>query len=479
MSPFVRVAVTLLAAAVATSCTVGPDYKRPPVELPVTHRGAGQTSAASLADVKWFELFNDDRLTKVVDTALKQNFEVRIAAERVLQARAAYGITRADQFPAVDVSGGVTALRNSQVGATRGIPPGVDTSVSYTQFGFSLGWELDVWGRLRRLSEAARAQYLATEEARQAVITTLVADVTDTYLALRALDLELEIAARTRDVASNNLQLIQERRNAGIASGVDVQQAEQLLYTATGQIASLEREIAQAENALSLLLGQAPTDVPRGRPLEAFQAPPSVPVGLPSALLERRPDIRQAEQQLIAANAEIGAAKAEYFPRISLTGFFGGQSRALAELLTGPGRIASASLGATAPIFNAGKTRANVRLAEAVKGEAVVNYQRAIYTALRDVADSLAGYVKTSEQRAEQERLVQALRTSAQLSTERYQGGLDSYLPVLDAQRNLFEGELQLARLHQQQLSSIVQLYRALGGGWSPSQTANTQASGN
>jgi multidrug efflux system outer membrane protein len=300
------------------------------VELPVTHRGAGQTSAASLADVKWFELFNDDRLTQVVETALKQNFEVRIAAERVLQARAAYGITRADQFPAVDVSGGVTALRNSQVGATRGIPPGVDTSVSYTQFGFSLGWELDVWGRLRRLSEAARAQYLATEEARQAVITTLVADVTDTYLALRALDLELEIAARTRDVASNNLQLIQERRNAGIASGVDVQQAEQLLYTATGQIASLEREIAQAENALSLLLGQAPTDVPRGRPLEAFQAPPSVPVGLPSALLERRPDIRQAEQQLIAANAEIGAAKAEYFPRISLTGFFGGQSRALA-----------------------------------------------------------------------------------------------------------------------------------------------------
>lgn len=467
MSPFVRVAVTLLAAAVATSCTVGPDYKRPPVELPVTHRGAGQTSAASLADVKWFELFNDDRLTQVVETALKQNFEVRIAAERVLQARAAYGITRADQFPAVDVSGGVTALRNSQVGATRGIPPGVDTSVSYTQFGFSLGWELDVWGRLRRLSEAARAQYLATEEARQAVITTLVADVTDTYLALRALDLELEIAARTRDVASNNLQLIQERRNAGIASGVDVQQAEQLLYTATGQIASLEREIAQAENALSLLLGQAPTDVPRGRPLEAFQAPPSVPVGLPSALLERRPDIRQAEQQLIAANAEIGAAKAEYFPRISLTGFFGGQSRALAELLTGPGRIASASLGATAPIFNAGKTRANVRLAEAVKGEAVVNYQRAIYTALRDVADSLAGYVKTSEQRAEQERLVQALRTSAQLSTERYQGGLDSYLPVLDAQRNLFQGELELARLRQQELASIVQLYRALGGGWS------------
>src|SRR5262249_25206968 len=281
------------------------------------------------------------------------------------------------------------------------------------------------------------------------------------------------------DVAADNLRLIKERKSAGVASGLDVQQAEQLLYTATGQIASIQREIALAENALSLLLGQAPSDVPRGRPLDAFEAPPNVPVGLPSTLLERRPDIRQAEQQLIAANAEIGAAKAEYFPQISLTAFFGGQSRALAELLTGPGRIASASLGATAPIFNAGKTRANVRLAEAVKGEALVSYQRAIYTALRDVADSLAGYVKTSEQRTEQQHLVEALKASAQLSTERYQGGLDSYLPVLDAQRNLFEGELQLARLHQQQLSSIVQLYRALGGGWSSSQAGTAQTSGN
>src|SRR4030095_15018724 len=226
---FIRMAVTLLAAAVATSCTLGPDYKRPPIETPSNPRGSTQTSAGSLADVKWFELFKDDRLTQVVETALKQNFEVRMAAERVLQARAAYGITRADQFPAVDVSGGVTALRSSQVGANREIPRDADTSVSYTQAGFSLGWEIDVWGRLRRLSEAARAQYLATEEARQAVITTLVADATDTYLALRALDSELEIARRTRDVATDNLRLIQERRDIGIASGVDVPQAQQLI----------------------------------------------------------------------------------------------------------------------------------------------------------------------------------------------------------------------------------------------------------
>jgi NodT family efflux transporter outer membrane factor (OMF) lipoprotein len=339
--------------------------------------------------------------------------------------------------------------------------------VSYVQAGFSLGWELDVWGRLRRLSESARAQYLATEEARHGVVTTLVADVADSYLALRALDHELEIAERTRDVATNSLQLVEVRRTGGVASGLDLRQAEQLLYTATGQIASLERDITQAENVLSLLLGQLPGDVSRGRPFEAFQVPPSVPAGLPSALLERRPDIRQAEQQLIAANAQIGAAKAEYFPRISLTGFLGVQSRALTELLTGPAGLATGSVGAIAPIFNAGRTRANVQLTEAIQREAVVNYQRVIYTAFRDVSDSLVAYTKTSQQRTEQERLVEALRDSVQLSTERYQTGLESYLPVLDAQRNLFDGALELTRIRQRELSAIVQLYRALGGGWS------------
>jgi multidrug efflux system outer membrane protein len=464
-----RVPIVLIAGVVVASCTLGRDYKRPAIETPSTYRfGSAGTSTASLADLQWFELFRDDTLTKLVKTALQENFELRIAAERVLQARAAYGITRAGQWPSVDVSAGVTAARASQEGANRGIPAGVDTDVSYTQAGFSLGWELDVWGRLRRLSEAARAQYLATEEARRGVVTTLVADVSDTYLALRALDLELEIAKRTRDVANDSLRLTEARRTSGVASALDVRQAEQLLFTATGQIASIEREIAQAENALSLLLGHMPGDVPRGRPLEALQAPPAVPAGLPSALLERRPDIRRAEQELVAANAQIGAAKAEYFPRISLTGFLGGQSRALTDLLSAPARVATASLGATAPVFNAGRTRGNVRLAEAIHREAIVNYQRVIYTAFRDVSDGLAAYTKTNEQRTQQERLVEALTASSQLATQRYQGGLDSYLPVLDAQRNLFQGELELARLRQQELASVVQLYRALGGGWSP-----------
>ena len=469
MFTFKTVPFVLAGAALATSCTLGRDYKRPAIETPTNYRHAASqtTSAASLADVQWFDLFRDDTLTQLVRTALEQNFEIRIAAQRVLQARAAYGITRSDQFPSIDVSAGVTAARSSQTGASRGIPEGVDTDVSYAQAGFSLGWEVDVWGRLRRLSEAARAQYLASEEVRHGVITTLIADVSDTYLSLRALDLELAIANRTRDVANNSLKLTEARRATGVANGLDVRQAEQLLFTTTGQIASIEREIAQAENALSLLLGQAPGDVPRGRPLEALEAPPSVPAGLPSALLERRPDIRRAEQDLIAANAQIGAAKAEYFPRISLTGFLGGQSRALTDLLSGPARLATASVGAAAPVFNAGRTRSNVRLAEAIHGEAIVNYQRAIYTAFRDVSDSLAAYTKMTEQRAQQERLVAALTESTRLATQRYEGGLDSYLPVLDAQRNLFQGELELARLRQQVLASVVQLYRALGGGWS------------
>lgn len=466
---FTRFLTVTIAAIVTASCTLGPDYTRPVVPTPPAFRGADAAAAdaTSLADLRWSELFRDDVLTALVTNALEQNFDVRIAAERVLQARAVHRIIRSDQFPAVDASATAVSTRISRSGANRAIPREADPDVSYTEAGFSLGWELDVWGRLRRLTESARAQYFATEEARRGVIVTLVADVTDTYLALRALDLELQIADRTRDVAIAGLRLTEARRDRGVVSALDVRQAEQLLHTASGRIASLEREVAQTENALSLLVGQLPGEVPRGRPLEAFEAPPSVPAGLPSALLERRPDIRQAEQELIAANAQIGAAKAEYFPRISLTGFLGAQSRALTDLLSAPARTWTLAAGAAAPIFNAGRTGANVQLAEAVHRELVVNYQRAIYAAFREVSDSLAEYRKTGEQRVEQARLVDALRASTRLSTERYESGLDNYLQVLDAQRNLFEGELDLARLRRQELAAVVQLYRALGGGWS------------
>ena len=467
---FIRVVLASFVVFLTSSCTLGPDYSRPVVPTPSTFRGADSTGAAgaqSLAEVKWFDLFQDPTLTKLVSTALQENFDLRIAAERVLQARAVFRITRADQFPTVDASVDVVGTRFSQTGANPAIPRGVDSDVAYTEAGFSLGWELDVWGRLRRLSESARAQYFATEEARRGIVTTLVGDVTETYFELRALDLELEIAQRTRDLATDSLRLTEARRDRGVGTALDVRQAEQLLYTASGEIASIERAVAQTENALSLLLGQVPGDVPRGLGLEAFRPPPTVPAGLPSVLLERRPDIRQAEQELIAANAQIGAAKAEYFPRIGLTGFLGAQSRALSDLLTGPARLWTASAGAAVPVFNAGRTGANVRLTEAIQRELVVNYQRAIYTALREVSDALAGYRHTGDQRAEQERLVEALRASTRLSVQRYEGGVDNYLQVLDAQRNLFQGELNLARLRQQELATVVQLYRALGGGWS------------
>jgi NodT family efflux transporter outer membrane factor (OMF) lipoprotein len=461
-----RLSFVLVIGGLTASCTLGRDYARPPVEVPGSHRFDSSPGPSSLADVQWFDLFRDETLRGLVADALERNFELRIAAERVLQARAAYGITRADRFPGVGVSADAVTSRASRAGAARGIPEGADTDVSYLQAGFSFGWELDVWGRLRRLNEAARAQYLATEAARHGVVTTLIADVSQMYFALRALDLELEIANRTRDVATEGLRLTEVRRASGIAGGLDVRQAEQLLFTATAQIASIEREIALAEHALSLLLGRAPGAVRRGQPLTAMQAPPSVPAGLPSSLLERRPDIRQAERALVSANAQIGAVKAEYFPRISLTGFLGVQSRALSDLLSGSAGLASAGLGASAPVFNAGRTRSNVQLAEAVYREALVNYERSIYTALRDVADALAAHERTIEERTQQERLVAALLESTRLATDRYRGGLDSYLPVLDAQRNLFRGELELARLRQRELASVVQLYRALGGGW-------------
>ena len=468
MSNGLRISLISLITVAAAACTTGPNYKRPVIETPLAYRGATSAGAAvaSVADLKWFEVFRDETLTGLVTTALEQNFDVRIAAERVLQARAAYGVSRADRLPTVDASVGVAAARASERGATPGLPPGADTTVSYTEAGFSLGWELDVWGRVRRLNEAARAQYLATEDARRGVITTLIADVSERYLLLRALDLELEIARRTRDVGTDSLRLVETRRTGGVASGLDVRQAQQLLFTTTGRIASIELEIAQVEHTLSLLLGRAPGDVPRGRPLESITAPPTVPAGLPSQLLERRPDIREAEQLLVAANAQIGAARAEYFPRISLTGLLGVQSRALSSLLTRGAGVASGSLAATAPIFNAGRTRANVERTEAVQREAALRYERAVLIALGEVSDALVAHTKVAEERLEQERLVQALSDSQRLATDRYQGGLDSYLPVLDAQRNLFEGELALDRLRQRQLAAIVQLYRALGGGW-------------
>jgi multidrug efflux system outer membrane protein len=448
-------------------CKMGPNYTRPNVPLPDQYRGAPKAdSNASIADTKWADLFHDESLNHLISTALDHNFDLGIATERIEEAREQYHITRANEFPFLSAQSSVNTQRQSSIGSFKFLAPGTDLSTTFTQIGLALSWQLDVFGRLRRLNEAARAQYFATEDGRRAVIVSLVGDVMINYFTLRERDLELEIANSTRRIAENSLKLVELRHNRGAATGLDVHQAEQFLYTATAQIASTRRDIEQTDNALSLLLGQAPGEIPRGKPLEQFTMPADPPPGLPSALLERRPDIAEAEQNLIAANAQIGAARALYFPNISLTGFLGGQSRALSSVFTGPGRFWEISPTGTMPIFNAGQVRAQVRYSEAQQRELVISYRKAIYTALHDVSNALVGYERTREQLTQQQQLVSALSESTRLSRLRYEGGLDSYLQVLDAERNLFQGQLTLAELRLQVLNSFVQLYRALGGGW-------------
>jgi NodT family efflux transporter outer membrane factor (OMF) lipoprotein len=453
-----------------TGCAVGPNYKRPVVQAPAQYRqplpvtdGAGKNS---LSDLAWANLFQDEVITRLVQTALVQSNDLEAATQRVLEARAQLSITRSQLAPQVTASGSFTAARSSSIGSFNFIPAGTNLADSYTQAGLNLSWELDIWGRIRRLSQSARAQYLAQEEARHAVISSLIADVITTYLTLRELDLELEIARKTKDIAENGLKLTQLRKERGVSTGLDVRQAEQLLYTATAQIPATERAIAETENELNVLLGQNPNEVPRGKSLVELEGPPKVPAGLPSDLLERRPDIRQAEQTLVAANAQIGAAKAQFFPQISLTGVLGVQSRALGDLFSGPARNQSIAPAGVLPLFNAGQLRNNLRLTEAQQREALANYRKTIQVAFQEVSSSLADYQKNREQRAQQELLVQALRGTDRLSTLRYKGGIDTYLQVLDAERNEFSGELTLAQLRKNELLSLVQLYRALGGGW-------------
>src|SRR5215831_621723 len=463
-----RYLIPVIASALfLTGCVMGPNYKRPKFETPASFRGDDlQVGEASIADTRWSELFKDPVLSDLISTALSSNYDMRIAAERVLEARAQLGIADSDLFPGLDANGTLSTNRNSLIGANRFLPAGVTNDVSYTQVGFRLGWELDFWGRVRRLRESARAEYLANEDARRGVTTTLVADVTSAYFALREYDMDLDIARKTRDIGDNSLRLTTLRQQKGAATALDVHQAEQLLRTATAQIAVSERAIAQQENALSLLLGQTPGEVARGKGLDEFAAPEEVPAGLPSDLLKRRPDVREAEQRLIAANAQIGAARAMYFPQISLTGFMGGQSRALTDLFTGPARQWTLYPAANLPIFDAGRVRSNVKFTEANQREAVARYQKTIQTAFREVSDALIAYRKNTEQLEQEHLLIDALRESNRLSLVRYQGGLDSYLQVLDAERNLFREELVLAQVRRSQLTSVVELYRALGGGW-------------
>lgn len=458
-------AIAFLSLAV-TGCTVGPRYKRPTADVPVAHRGIEQENpakaeVASLADQKWAELFQDPQLQQLIRTAIAQNYDVRIAAARILQAQAQLGITRSNQFPEVVAEASSQVQRNAAQPAQPSATNGSATSLSV-----AAAWELDFWGKFRRATEAARANMLASEWARRQVISTLVSNVATAYFQLRELDLELEISQRTLVSRRDSVKLTQLLADHGATSMLDVRQAEQLVYTAAEQVPDLQRRIAQQENFLSTLLGQNPSAIQRGLKLTEQPHAPQVPAGLPSALLERRPDIRQAEQQLVAFNAQIGVAKAAYFPQITLTGDGGYQSPALTSLFSGPAGFFSLGAGLVQPIFIAGRLRSGVKLAEAQKEEALLVYRQTIQQAFRDVSDSLIAYQKNQEFRQQQELLTRAAEDAARLSDIRYKGGTASYLEVLTSQTNYFSAELNLAQAQLNELNSFVQLYRSLGGGW-------------
>ncbi len=466
-----RALAVALALALA-GCALGPDYRRPPVPAPPAWREAAAPDPASLADLGWWDLFQDDELRRLMRAALEANKDLRIAVARVDQARAALGVTRAAQFPEINAGGGVTTDRFSDNVPAQG--QGGRTELFSTTV--DLTFEIDLWGRLRRATEAARAELLASEEARRAVVMTLISDVASAYLRLRQLDMELETTRRNVTSRRDSLQLVRDRFETGLTSALDLSQAEAELARTAAQIPDLERQAAQTEHQLSVLLGRDPGGITRGRPLTGQTFPPVVPAGLPSALLERRPDIREAEGALVAANARIGVAKAAFFPQVSLTGFFGVESVSLSDLFMGPSRVWQFGPTVTLPIFNAGRNQANLELTEARQQEALVRYEQVIQTAFREVEDALIAHRKAREALVEQEAAVRASREALGIAEIRYTGGLTSYLEVLDAQRTLLGTEVAESRTLLSQLVAVVQLYRALGGGWAGEPSASAQS---
>jgi multidrug efflux system outer membrane protein len=450
--------------AFLSGCMVGPKYHRPVVQTPNTFRDLAdnpqiKAQSASYADLPWWQVFKDPKLQELIRTALKQNYDLKIATERINAARAQLAVTRSSLFP--------------QVGAGANFNGGKDNNFQ-SRFNFltligDAAFQLDFFGRLRRATEAARAELLATDEARQTVVLTLVSDVANDYFTLLQLDLQLQITHQTVTTQTDSVNLTKLRLENGVATKLDVLQAQQLLDTANAEIPNLEREIGQEEDALNILLGNYPNSVPRGLTLVDQELPPEVPPGLTSSLLERRPDIREAEQILIAANAEIGVAKAQFFPQVALTGSGGGSlGRSSAFPGTFPTQVGTWSYGAQVvqPVFTGGGLRGNLHLAESEHSQALIAYQQTIQRAFGDVSDTLIAYDKLHQVRIRQQDTVADLQESVRISTFRYKGGIATYLEVLDSQRSLYAAELKLASARGDEFRSLVQLYRALGGGW-------------
>ncbi len=467
-----KVTLVLLAALAISGCAVGPNYHRPAVQTPPAFRGPDQSQqtepqTASFADLPWWQVFHDPQLQDLIRTALKQNYDLQLAVERVIAARAQVGIVRSNEFPMVSLNPTFSGGKTDQ-----------DIKSNIFSLAGDVVFQVDLFGRYRRATEAARAQLLGTQDAQQTVTLTLVSDVASDYFLLRGLDLQLQITKETVRTQEDSVKLTKLRLQHGVATTLDVLQARQVLDVANTQIPDLERQIGQTEDALNILLGKYPDNVPRGTPLGietpegwtwSESLPPQLPTGLPSQLLERRPDIHKAEEDLVAANANIGVAKAMFFPQISLLGSGGaafGHSEFAGSHIPAPLGVGSYAATAAQPIFEGGALRNNLRYAKSEERQALIGYQQTIQHAFGDVSDALIDYDKYHLVRERQEQSVKDLQESVNVSLMRYRGGTATYLDVLDSQRSLFTAEITLAQARNNEYQGVVQLYKALGGGW-------------
>jgi multidrug efflux system outer membrane protein len=448
---------------ILSGCMVGPDYQRPTVETPATWRVEEKT-AQDLANTAWWRQLDDPVLDELIATAIRENKDLLIATARVDQFAAQYGVVRSYLYPQV---GAYAQFGQQQVTEKSGndLPAGYNTITGNQQLVLNASWELDIWGRIRRSSESARASLLASEEGRRGVILTLVSSVAISYVNLRNLDKQLEISKQTAELRWNSYEILKLRFEAGIINEMELAQSLSEYEQAMATIPQIQKTIAQQENAINVLLGQNPGPVARGKSIDELKLP-IIPEGLPSDLLERRPDIQLAEQNLIAANAQIGVAKAAYFPAISLTGFFGFASSDFSDLFTGSAKVWQYSAPITAPIFTAGRISSQVKVTEAVQQQYLYQYQQTIQTAFREFNDALADQNLTRKQLESQNQRVLALRTYADLARLRFDNGYSSYIEVLDAERSLFDVELAYVQTQGTLFQALINLYKAMGGGW-------------
>lgn len=457
--------IAFLVGSLLASCTVGPDYKRPQVLIPASWLNVDDASG-SIANLTWWQLFEDPTLQELIRNALKNNNDLQLAVARVAEARALLGIARSAQVPEINTG---ARYHNNRLSETS-FPPinklGVGPNMDEYRADLNTSFEVDLWGRLRRATEAARAELLASENNQRTVLMTLVAELAQTYFDLLELDREAEIDRRTLDSRRASLDLVSHRYSDGLASELDLKRAEEEVASAAATVPDVERRIVQTENRLRIFLGENPGPISRSNSLDSEHMPPEIPAGLPSSLLEQRPDIRAAEERLVAANARIGEAKAEFFPQVSLTGDFGNASISSSDFFKGRSRMWSAGPTITFPIFTGGRLRSNLDATEAREQQSLIQYRQSIQQAFREVEDALVFHQKAREIRLQREREVQAAERALALANLRYTNGVSSYLDVLDTERQLFSAEIDLANITRDQLNAVVQVYKALGGGW-------------